>query len=424
MIDNDIQNSGFSYGNFVWWFGVIEKRDDPKRLGRVRVRVLGYHSPSTSEIEPDKLLWAYPMQPIISSATSGIGISPTGIVEGTWVFGFFRDGSNAQDPIIMGTAGGIPESIDQHADGDGFKDPDETYPRAEFLEESDVNRLAKNDDEEPDKMKETTLKKQQEGETQKVPIALEGMSRQDPQPKQHKKDEKELKHWTEKVTTYNALYPFNHVRETERGHQEEWDDTKEAERYRRWHRCGTFTEEHSDGDVVKRVKRNKYDLIMGENFVQVIGDCSITIGAGGDFGEIEDDKMDWGDNVEKGEQPWCKDVPEVWDEKESDKKYLDKDEEADKYKKEWKKERKVDKSALNLLVKGDVNLEVEGDWYQKVHGDYELYVMGEIREKSVGIMYHDAELVHHNKPGPELTVESIDDPDWDSNKKGREEEKE
>lgn len=416
MIDNQIANNAFSYGLFTWWFGVVEKRNDPDKLGRVRIRVLGYNSPSKNDIDSDRLIWAYPLMPINNASMNGIGQSPTGIVEGTWVFGFFRDGSNAQDPIILGTAGGIPEEKNGFDGGDGFKDEKETYPRDEFIGESDTNRLAKNDEDQG----ETILDKQKAGETQKVPVALEGMSKQEAQPKQHSSDEESKKNWTEKVTTYNALYPFNSVKETERGLIEEWDDTKDAERYKRWHRCGTFIEEHADGDSVRRIKRNNYDLIMGENFVQVIGDCSITIGAGSDFGSIDNDEMDYDDNVERGENPHCDDIPEVWDESEDGKKYVNPDEKAKKYKKKWKSERKVSKSSLNLLVKGDVNLEVEGDKYEKIHGKMELLVKKDIHIKSGGTIYADASPnIHLNKPGPSLDVESIGDPDWDSNKKGR-----
>lgn len=417
MIDNQIENSGFSYGLFTWWFGVVEKKNDPEKLGRVRVRILGYHSPKISDIESEKLLWAYPLVPITSASMNGIGVSPTGVVEGTWVFGFFRDGSNAQDPVILGTAGGIPSDKEGFNGADGFKDQNKKYPRDEFIGESDTNRLARNDE----NSGETILEKQKSGESQKVPIALAGMSRQQAQPKQHSSDSEEKKSWTEKVTTFNALYPFNHVKETERGMIEEWDDTKNAERYKRWHRCGTFIEEHADGDSVRRIKRNNYELIMGENYVQIIGDCSITVGAGSDFGSIDSDETDFEDNSDYGENPHCKDIPEVWDESEDGKKYVQPDEDAKKYKKSWKKDRKVEKSSFNLLVKGDVNLEVEGDKYEKIHGKMELLVDEDIHIKSsTGTVYIDGGPdIHLNKSGPTLDIETIDVPDWNSNKKGR-----
>jgi GH24 family phage-related lysozyme (muramidase) len=47
------------------------------------------------------------MQPITSAANSGIGQSPTGLVEGTTVIVIFRD-ENQQQPIIIGSVAGIP----------------------------------------------------------------------------------------------------------------------------------------------------------------------------------------------------------------------------------------------------------------------------------------------------------------------------
>ena len=50
--------------SFVWWTGVVEDRDDPEMIGRCRVRILGYHSKSTTDIPTDELPWAYPAMPI------------------------------------------------------------------------------------------------------------------------------------------------------------------------------------------------------------------------------------------------------------------------------------------------------------------------------------------------------------------------
>ena len=82
------------YGNFRWWTGVVEDRVDPLKLGRCRVRILGYHTDKKGidHIPTNTLPWATPSQPITSGAMNGIGTTPMGPVEGTWVFGFFRDG--------------------------------------------------------------------------------------------------------------------------------------------------------------------------------------------------------------------------------------------------------------------------------------------------------------------------------------------
>ena len=93
---------------FIWFQGVVENRNDPEMLGRVQVRCLGFHTENKQELPSEDLPWAYPIQPITSAAMNGIGESPTGPVEGTWVFGFFRDGDSAQEPMILGTLGGTP----------------------------------------------------------------------------------------------------------------------------------------------------------------------------------------------------------------------------------------------------------------------------------------------------------------------------
>ncbi len=112
---------------FVWWQGVVEDRNDPLQLGRCRVRILGFHPQERSAVAIEELPWAFPLQDITSAAMSGIGQSPVGPVEGTWVIGFFRDGENAQEPIMMGTIGGIPQDLPCRS-GLGFFDPNGKFP--------------------------------------------------------------------------------------------------------------------------------------------------------------------------------------------------------------------------------------------------------------------------------------------------------
>lgn len=89
------------------YMGVVEDRDDPLLIGRCRVRVIGVHSPDKDEIPTSGLPWATPIQPITSAAMNGIGHSPVGPVEGTWVVIMFTD-VDMQHPIMIGTVGGIP----------------------------------------------------------------------------------------------------------------------------------------------------------------------------------------------------------------------------------------------------------------------------------------------------------------------------
>lgn len=92
---------------FTWFVGTVEDNNDPKQLGRVKVRCHGYHSPDKSELLTEHLPWATVLQPTNSAGTRGGGVSPVGIQVGTEVVGFFADNSTAQYPIIFGVLGGV-----------------------------------------------------------------------------------------------------------------------------------------------------------------------------------------------------------------------------------------------------------------------------------------------------------------------------
>lgn len=97
--------------------GCIENRNDPLKLGRCQVRVVGLHTHDKTVLPTEDLPWAYPLQPVTSAAMNGIGITPVGVVEGTWVVVMFRD-PEQQQPIILGTIGGIPQDESKTIDDD------------------------------------------------------------------------------------------------------------------------------------------------------------------------------------------------------------------------------------------------------------------------------------------------------------------
>ena len=248
----------------MFWFGVVEERDDSTAtdglmLGRVRVRIYGYQS---AELKPDNangegiattdLFWAYPMMPINNASMNGIGDSPTGVVEGTNVVGFSRDGEAMQDLVIIGTHGGVPKAVADPTKG--FNDPKGVYPKSEFVGESDTNRLAR-----AEKLDQTIVQTKKDSQTTGVPIALGGT-------------------WDEPVNPYSAVYPYNHVKETESGHIQEYDDTPGNERTHRYHTSGTFEEIRQDGTQVEKIIKDNYQIILGDDYVTVSGDCNVYIG--------------------------------------------------------------------------------------------------------------------------------------------------
>jgi hypothetical protein len=97
----------------IFYTGCVENRNDPLKLGRCQVRIIGLHTESKVTLPTEDLPWAYPMQPITSAGTSGVGSAPLGPVDGSWVFLVFLD-PDQQFPIMLGTFAGAfqtPEAL-------------------------------------------------------------------------------------------------------------------------------------------------------------------------------------------------------------------------------------------------------------------------------------------------------------------------
>ena len=86
---------------FYWFTGEVEDVQDPKKMNRVRVRCHGYYG-NADEVATTDLPWATVMMPSTSQSSKGFGRTHE-LEVGSWVVGFFRDGSSAQDPLVMGS---------------------------------------------------------------------------------------------------------------------------------------------------------------------------------------------------------------------------------------------------------------------------------------------------------------------------------
>ena len=87
------------------YLGVIEDRNDPLMVGRVKVRVVGLHNPNKIALPTDDLPWALIMQP----AHGGTGAPFVGPAEGSTVLIMFNDHPKCQQPIVIGCIAGIPQ---------------------------------------------------------------------------------------------------------------------------------------------------------------------------------------------------------------------------------------------------------------------------------------------------------------------------
>ena len=260
---------------FQWFVGVVEDRQDPKTLGRLRVRCLGYHTEDLIKLPTSDLPWAHVMNPITSATVSGLGQSPLGAVEGTWVVGFFQDGGDAQQPIIIGTLPGVPSELPTKGNNKGFQDEvNANYPK---YTETDVNRLAVGDDDNPHSS--LTIRKADRtvsigrADFDPIDINLANTSA-----KALAGDDGTQ--FDEPTIPYNAEYPHNHVYESEGGHIREIDDTPSHERIHERHASGSGYEIGPDGTKVTRVKGDNYDLITGDHFAHIKGSNSTTTDGG------------------------------------------------------------------------------------------------------------------------------------------------
>jgi hypothetical protein len=121
MIEQGLIKSHFvGRDGFIWWIGQITPQKEwginlpPSKTEttkeqkgfdfRYKVRIMGYHTACGSELPDSDLPWASVMLPV-TAGVSGGGISTPNLRQGDFVYGFFLDGEDAQQPIIMGVIG-------------------------------------------------------------------------------------------------------------------------------------------------------------------------------------------------------------------------------------------------------------------------------------------------------------------------------
>ena len=123
--------------NKIFYKGVIEDNNDPLKIGRLRVRILGVHDSNKTLVPTNTLPWATINKSLdFGGFQSGIGISsvPT---KGTWVWLFF-DNNDVSSPVVIGAIPGITKTKQS---GAGFSDPDGIYPKSDYLGKSDFNTI-------------------------------------------------------------------------------------------------------------------------------------------------------------------------------------------------------------------------------------------------------------------------------------------
>lgn len=274
-MENEDKKDFAGKNQFVWWIGFVEDRQDPLKLGRVRVRCVGWHSDNKMQLPTNMLPWAMPAYPVNHAHTYASK-------EGDMVFGFFVDGESAQEPVVLGSFPSIPikaanpqeafsdprtesqlkvsprppKSKQYKTDGSGvvLTEADKANLNPINLDEPTTSRLARNDS---SSITKTFIQERKDNLVKNVPTFNSK--------------------WSEPQTQYGTLYPYNYVMETESGHIFEFDDTLGKERIHLAHRSGTFQEIFPSGDKVEKITKNNYQIIMADDHVYIMGKCNITV---------------------------------------------------------------------------------------------------------------------------------------------------
>ena len=341
---------------FIWFVGVVEDRNDPELLGRVRVRCLGFHTEDLNSLPTTDLPWAHVMHPVTDPSMHGMGSTPSFLVEGSWVIGFFRDAQEKQQPVIIGSLPGVPSGSADYSTG--FNDPRSPYTnQTEYAGaptygpypvdgeeasmksgheegEVDTNRLAQGITSEthnslinrrlnrlrgdPTIVDETVGVDDDSTATDVkgtgIPTATKPFLKQVQDGAEEETrgwwDEPHPKSITKNTKVYRSgQYPYNHVHESESGHIHEIDDSPGAERLFTQHTSGTFEEIHPTGTKVVKIIGDNYEIVAGSSNVSISGNVNLTVAG-----------------------------------------------------------------TVRELIKGDYHLEVEGDYTQKIHKNHRIKV--------------------------------------------------
>jgi len=114
-------NQSFLGGDFLWWIGQVvdrcvweenilpgkfKNKDSIPGWGRrYKVRIIGIHDAGVTAIKDEELPWAQVMYPVTGGGGQANSIHTPNIRQGMMVFGFFMDGMDQQQPVIMGILG-------------------------------------------------------------------------------------------------------------------------------------------------------------------------------------------------------------------------------------------------------------------------------------------------------------------------------
>lgn len=256
-----IEETGVGIKNPLWFVGVVENRNDPRKEGRVQVRAFGVHGTNV-QVPTESLPWAIC---IAGNYDPNYPIPPLN----AWVFGFFLDGRDAQQPMILGL---IPTQmttlIDPETNGWGTipsknVNLDSQGSRALDYGQPQNSRKARGED-----IQNTGVLLQEVNRlSADFSTVSDGLSIEEPAP------------------AYDTQYPYNRVIETAAGHSIELDDTPGGERITIFHNTGSFVEIDNSGvmnikavgDLYLGSMKNIIVIAEGRQMIKVKGDAILSV---------------------------------------------------------------------------------------------------------------------------------------------------
>lgn len=240
--------SQIGYTDLIWFMGVVEDRNDPQKLGRVRVRCFNVHPQDKIEVPTEDLPWAY-----LISGTFTADVKPPKL--NTWVFGFFIDGRDCQHPMIIGAMNGMPTQLPSIGAGGTISSPGniESDDDVPDIYQPDMSRLARGEN-----IEQTSVLAKNIAAGEDVPTG-DGNG------------------WTVPRSPYNAQYPHNRVYESGAGHVMEFDDTPGNERINIYHSAGSWIEIDSHGNMMINSGGTKTEVVTKDSNVWIKTNSNLTI---------------------------------------------------------------------------------------------------------------------------------------------------
>ena len=261
----------------LFFIGVVENNIDERLEKRVQVRAFGVHG-TVDQVPTERLPWA---TLIYGSYDPNSPLPPIN----SFVFGFFVDGRDAQQPMILGL---IPTQLTE------VINPSVTGWGA--VPGRDSNIIAKGST--PDDYGQPSNSRLERGEDiDQTYVLLQEMNRVKDAPTAKMNSDDTTSSFEEPAPAYNAQYPYNRVIETA-SHSIELDDTPGAERITIFHKSGSYVSIDSNGTSVHKSISDKYEIndmhqhvyVGGKSQVTIMGDSRVLV-KGNKIEEVEGDLM-------------------------------------------------------------------------------------------------------------------------------------